>query len=240
MTTTNGDLRILLFDIDGTLLVPVRRGIYTAQVRRALIDIFGTAGIISEVSFGGKTDLQILREALTVEGITPEQIHAALPAIEDRFTAILKEMENDGPIFTCCPGVVALLESLSQESRYLLSILTGNVEPLAWAKLQSVGLAHYFQQRGAFGSDGEDRLILPAIAAQRITEALGGAALAPAQFVIIGDTPRDIACARHFGARVFAVASGAATVAELAAAQPDLLLEDLSCTNRVMAALREL
>jgi len=233
----SSELRVLLFDIDGTLLVPARRGVYREQIRTALIEIFGTAGSIDEVSFGGKTDRQILREALEHEGIGPERIREALPEVEARFTGILRTMQSEGAVFNCCPGVETLLERLSRESRYLISLLTGNVELLAQAKLESIGLSRYFSYRGAFGSDEEDRLLLPAIAARRIAEALGANGLGPEQFIIIGDTPRDIACARHFGARVIAVASGGSSMEELAASEPDLLLADLSDTETVVAAL---
>jgi phosphoglycolate phosphatase-like HAD superfamily hydrolase len=211
--------------------------VYREQIRTALIEIFGTAGSIDSVSFGGKTDLQILREALENEGITPDRIRAALPDIEKQFTGILQRMQVEGPVFDCCPGVELLLERLSCESRYLISLLTGNVELLAWAKLESAGLTRYFSYRGAFGSDEEDRLLLPAIAASRIAARLGADGLKPGQFVVIGDTPRDIACARHFGARVVAVASGGSTMEELALAEPDLLLGDLSDTEAVITAL---
>lgn len=237
MSASQENFRVLLFDIDGTLLVPARRGVYREHVRRALIDIFGSAGIIDEISFAGKTDLQILREALAGEGIEPARIRAALPQIEQRFTALLQEMEQSGRVFNCCAGVEALLARLSGQPRYLLSLLTGNVELLAQAKLQGVGLAGYFRHRGAFGSDEEDRLLLPAIAASRISAALAVDNLQPRQFIIIGDTLRDIACARHFGARVIAVASGGSSAAELAAGEPDLLFDNLAETDKVIAAL---
>jgi phosphoglycolate phosphatase-like HAD superfamily hydrolase len=235
-----GDIRVLLFDIDGTLLLPARRGVYRDQIRTALIEIFGTAGLIDSIAFGGKTDLQILREALEGEGIKPEQIRAVLPEVERRFISILVEMQKEGQVFNCCPGVESLLERLSCEPRYLLSLLTGNVEMLAQAKLESAGLARYFRHRGAFGSDEEDRRLLPAIACARITEALSAESLSPEQFIVIGDTPRDIACARHFGARAVAVASGGTTFNELAAEGPDLLFADLSDTDAVVDALSTL
>jgi phosphoglycolate phosphatase len=236
----NSDLRVLLFDIDGTLLVPARRGVYREQVRLALIEIFGTAGVIDSIPFGGKTDLQILREALEVEGVSPDRIRMLLPDIEARFVSILREMQLSGPVFDCCPGAEALLDRLSREERYLISLLTGNVELLAQAKLESVGLSSYFRHRGAFGSDEEDRCLLPAIAAARIAASHGVGNFSPEQFIVIGDTPRDIACARYFGARVLAVASGNSAIEELAAAEPDLLLTDLSDTELVVASLARL
>src|SRR5207244_4149210 len=107
------------------------------------------------------------------------------------------------------------------------ALLTGNVKPAAQLKIEITGLAEFFRLPGAFGDESFDRRDLPAIAAQRITEHLG-LHLGPDQFIIIGDTPNDIACARHFGARVVAVATGRIHSAEdLRKCEPDALIPDL-------------
>lgn len=228
------DLRVLLFDIDGTLMVPTRRSFYRQQVKQSLIDIFGTAGIIDEINFSGKTDLQILSESLLVTGISLAEIKQMLPKIEHRFVAILCEMERTGKVFNCCPGIELLLTHLSHNPRYIISLLTGNVEPLAHKKLALTGLSHHFRFRGAFGSDNEDRCLLPAIAAERIGDSLGIKGLLPQQFIIIGDTPRDVACARYFGAKVIAVATGNFPYEELARTEPDFLFQDFNALEEVL------
>jgi phosphoglycolate phosphatase len=233
------DLRILLFDIDGTLIRAVRRPEYRGRIRQMLIDVFGTCGRISEVDFGGKTDLAIYREALECEGFTPLQIRERLPRLEATMVEILDEMAATGEVFRLCTGVAELLESLKEDSRFVTSLLTGNVERLAEAKLKVAGILHYFKGRGAFGSDAEERDHLPEIAAARMTEHLG-VPLSPEQFIIVGDTPRDIKCARHFGARVVAVASGFCSLEQLDAHRPDALLADLSDTPAVIRLLAEL
>jgi phosphoglycolate phosphatase-like HAD superfamily hydrolase len=129
-----------------------------------------------------------------------------------------------------------LLEALCSDSRFVPSLLTGNVERLAEAKLTVAGIWHYFKNRGAFGRDDEERDHLPAIAAERINSQLGYA-LSPEQFIIVGDTPRDVSCARHFGARVLAVASGSHSVEDLLSLSPDALLPDLSDTDSVVDLL---
>jgi phosphoglycolate phosphatase len=107
-------------------------------------------------------------------------------------------------------------------------------------KLELSGLSEFFKLPGAFGDSSFDRRDLPAIAAQRINEHLG-ASLPPEQFIVIGDTPNDIACARHFGARVLAVASGRMHSAEdLVAHKPDALLSDLLDTQLVIETLGSL
>ena len=233
------DLRVILFDIDGTLIRAVRRPEYRGRIRQMLIDTFGTCGRIAEVDFGGKTDLAIYREALECEGFTPAQIREHLPRLEARMVEILNELAATGEVFHRCAGVGDLLEALAANARFVTSLLTGNVEKLAEAKLRVVGLWPYFKGRGAFGGDAEERDHLPEIAAARMADHLG-VGLSPEQFIIIGDTPRDIKCARHFGARVVAVASGFHSFDQLAAHRPDALLADLSDTPSVVKLLGEI
>ena len=236
--TNNDELRIVLFDIDGTLIKTVRRMEYRGLIHSMLLDVFGTCGRISDVEFAGKTDLAIYREALECEGITPASILERLPMVEAATVEILNHLSSTGEVFRLCPGVQELLEALSSDSRFVTALLTGNVEGLAEAKLRVAGIWSYFKIRGAFGSDDEERNHLPAIAAERICAQLGRT-LTPDKFIVIGDTPRDISCARHFGARVLAVASGQHSVEQLEPFAPDALLADLSDTDEVLDLLQE-
>jgi len=239
MTNDNGQTRILLFDIDGTLIRAVRRPEYRGRIRGMLDGIFGTCGRIDEVDFSGRTDMAIYREALECEGFSPEAIWERLPELETAMVEILRDLASTGEVFRLCAGVRELLEALTRDSRFVPSLLTGNVERLAEAKLRVSGIWEYFRGRGAFGSDAEDRNHLPAIAAERIGKHLG-ITPRPDRFVVVGDTPRDIACARHFGARVLAVASGFHSAAQLSQHQPDALLEDLSDTAAVVNMLAQI
>lgn len=233
------DLRVVLFDIDGTLIKTVRRGEYRGLIHAMLLEVFGTCGRISEVDFAGKTDLAIYREALECEGVTPEQIRDRLPLVEAATVEILTHLASTGEVFRLCTGVLDLLEALAADSRFVTTLLTGNVEGLAEAKLRVAGIWSYFKVRGAFGSDDEDRNRLPAVAAHRINAHLGQS-LPPDRFIVVGDTPRDISCARHFGARVLAVASGQHGVGQLAHLDPDALLADLGDTASVISLLAEI
>jgi len=233
---TSDEIRVVLFDIDGTLIKTVRRKEYRGLIHGMLIEIFGTCGQITEVDFSGKTDLAIYREALDCEGITMPMIRERLPLVEAATVEILSQLAETGEVFRPCPGVPELLEALSVDKRFLTSLLTGNVERLAEAKLRAAGIWNYFRNRGAFGSDDEERDHLPAIAAERISAQLGYE-LSPERFIIVGDTPRDISCARHFGARVLAVASGTRTLDSLQEYLPDAVLPDLSDTEAVIEVL---
>jgi len=233
---TSDEIRVVLFDIDGTLIKTVRRKEYRGLIHGMLIEIFGTCGQITEVDFSGKTDLAIYREALDCEGITMPMIRERLPLVEAATVEILSQLAETGEVFRPCPGVPELLEALSVDKRFLTSLLTGNVERLAEAKLRAAGIWNYFRSRGAFGSDDEERDHLPAIAAERISAQLGYE-LSPERFIIVGDTPRDISCARHFGARVLAVASGTRTLDSLQEYLPDAVLPDLSDTEAVIEVL---
>ena len=233
------DFRVVLFDIDGTLIKTVRRGEYRGLIHSMLLDVFGTCGRISQVEFAGKTDLAIYREALECEGVTPAQIRERLPLVEAATVEILNHLASTGDVFQLCPGVRELLDALSVDSRFLSGLLTGNVEKLAEAKLRVAGIWHYFKSPGAFGSDDEERDHLPAIAAKRINSHLGRT-VTPDKFIIVGDTPRDISCARHFGARVLSVASGAHTIEQLEQYSPDAVLADLSDTLAVAGILSQI
>lgn len=240
LKASSKDLRILLFDIDGTLLSTINRSLYRIQVAQALINIFGTAGKLLEISFSGKTDLQIVSEALETENISLAQVWDNFLKIEAEFTNVIDTLSQEGPVFRRCPNVEELLARLKTEPRYLISLLTGNLESLSWKKLSHVGLQDYFLTLGAFGSDHDDRMKLTAIAQKRVTKFLGVENLSPDKFIIIGDTVRDIACARQFGAKVLAVATGVTKIEDLANAQPDLLFETLSDTDKVLSALASL
>jgi phosphoglycolate phosphatase len=223
------DLRILLWDIDGTLIRSTRPGAFKDYTIPALEQVFGTAGRLAEMSVSGMTDLQIACEALSGEGFTREQVCGRIDELRALYRDALEgaaAKAQDEPLFELLPGARALL--------------TGNVEPAARIKMRLVGLAEFFQLPGAFGDDSPDRRDLPALAAARINRHLG-LDLAPEQFVVIGDTPNDIDCARHFGARAVGIGTGRHnSIATLAPHAPDLLFPDLSDTAAVLTALEKL
>ena len=241
MNQTDPSLRILLWDLDGTLVRGTRYGIFKDYTVPMLESVFGTAGCLAEMIVSGMTDLQIVEEALRGEGITREHITARKDELLACYIREMKRATGNGDhIIMAMPGAFEVLQAVDKHPRYRSALLTGNIQPAAHLKVEITGLAQFFRLPGAFGDESFDRRDLPAKAAQRINEYLG-AALAPAQFVVIGDTPNDIACARYFGARVLAVATGRIHSREqLEACEPDALLPDLLDVELFMQTLEKL
>ena len=223
----SSSLRILLWDLDGTLVRGKRFGTFKDYTVPMLQTVFGTAGCLPELVVSGMTDLQIVEESLRGEGITREHISARKDQLRTSYITEMKRALRDGAhVIEPIPGARAALEAVHNHPRYRSGLLTGNIEPAAHLKVESAGLAEFFTLPGAFGDESFDRRDLPAKAAQRINEHLG-ARLEPEQFIVIGDTPNDVACARHFGARVISVATGRMHSADdLQACKPDALLPD--------------
>jgi phosphoglycolate phosphatase len=235
------DLRILLWDIDGTLMRSARVDSYKSYTAPVLEGVFGTAGRLAEMSVSGMTDLQIVLEALRDEGFTHEQIRERVDDLRTRYIEEMERaIERGEQSFYLLPGVREVLEATARASRYHNALLTGNIEPAAHLKMRLVGLSEFFQLPGAFGDDSHDRRDLPALALARINRHLG-LELRPSQFIVIGDTPNDIACARHYGTRAIGVATGRLyCAADLLACHPDALLPNLSDTEMVMSVFDRL
>jgi phosphoglycolate phosphatase len=226
-------MRLVLFDIDGTLLSASGAG--RRALQRALLDVYGTAGPIDHYDFHGGTDPQIVRDLLGAAGLPEPAIEAREAELFDRYVEHLEAEIGDGRGVRLYPGVARLVEALVAEPGCVVGLLTGNIEPGARVKLRSTGLWPRFRL-GAYGSDHADRTRLPAVAARRAA-ALVGRPFGGPDLVVIGDTPRDVGCGRAFGTVCVAVATGRHAVADLEACQPDHVFPDLSDTERVLAAI---
>ena len=134
------------------------------------------------------------------------------------------------------PGVRALLDEVNGREPFHLALLTGNFEPAAHIKLAHFGIANFFEW-GGFGEESRDREELARVAARRARER-NVPQIARERAIVIGDTPHDVACAHAIGARCLAVATGNYSVDALAAADADIVLEDLSNTQRVLEAVK--
>jgi len=238
---SSSDLRILLWDIDGTLIRSLQTGGYKVYTIPVLEEIFGTSGQLATMHVSGMTDLQIIAEALRDEGFTHEDIRKRIHEVSVRITEEARRVTGNGtPFFQVIPGVREMLDVLDQHPRYRSALLTGNIEAMAYLKMELVGLEKYFSLPGAFGDESHDRKDLPALAAERIRNQLK-MNLAAEQFIVLGDTPNDIGCAQHFGARAVALGTGRFYSAEeLLACEPDAFLPDLSDTELVLETLSRL
>ncbi|MDA8020019.1 MAG: HAD hydrolase-like protein [Thermoanaerobaculia bacterium] len=215
-------MRLILFDIDGTLL---RCGKQVAQhFLGALETVFGGYRLPERFSFAGKTDPMIAVELLRGLGLDEEEIHARLPRARDLYVAAMdRELDRDRMLLL--PGVVELLERLVLRPELTVGLLTGNWQGGARAKLSRFDLEAYFAF-GAFGDDARDRRGLVPVALRR-AETHGGGPFAPEDVLIVGDTVLDVDCARAAGARCLAVASGFTEAEELEAAGADWVFDDL-------------
>ena len=214
---------VLLFDIDGTLLQS--HGVGRRSIEAALEQRYGRAFDTSDIPFSGKTDAQIFGQILDAgreAGLDVENTVAERTAFGDVYADLMHRNLPDAHV-EALPGAVDLVHQLARDGA-AMGLLTGNLLPLAYAKVERIGLGPAEFPFGAFGSDDADRNALPAHAARRASETLGREVTGP-DLVIIGDTPRDVECARAAGALAVAVATGHYAVDELQSA--DVVLETL-------------
>ena len=223
--------RLILFDVDGTLLST--NGQAGRAIGIALRETFGTAGPIEGYAFAGKTDPQIVFELTSLAGLPRAEVEPRLAEVFDRYRACLSSMLT--PANTrALPGVREVLDELAKHADVAVGLLTGNIRPGAEIKLRVAGLDGRFAM-GAFGSDREDRNLLVPVARERARE-LWGAEFAGSATVVVGDAEADIRCARAGGARSVAVASSKTPRERLAALAPDALFGALDSPG-VLGAL---
>jgi phosphoglycolate phosphatase-like HAD superfamily hydrolase len=227
---------LLLFDIDGTLLLSGGAGI--RAMTRAFEDIFAVREAFAGSDVAGRTDRFIVSAALIRAGLpdTPEQHHL----FREAYVPLLREeiLKPATGRYGLMPGIATLLDRLHHRGSMHFALLTGNYEPAAYVKLGHFGIEKFFAW-GAFGEESTERDELARIVLRR-AEARGLPARARERSVVIGDTPHDVACARAIGARVLAVATGNFSEEELRASGAEVTLPDLSDTDRAMRALEDL
>jgi phosphoglycolate phosphatase len=197
---------LLLFDIDGTLLLRASDA-HRDAIHDGLRSVYGVADptAIRVRSPAGRTDSEIARELLIACGGATADFDAGLEEFRQVCAAAFARACPASLAAYVAPGIVALLDGLRGAR---LALVTGNYEPIARLKLARAGIGHHFEAgQGGFGSDAEERGLLPAIARRR-AGAADGAPHPRERTIVIGDTPRDIACARADGVRVLAVATG--------------------------------
>jgi phosphoglycolate phosphatase len=212
---------LILWDIDGTILQSGGAGM--AALQRALKDVFGVEGSIASIDFAGRTDPWIVRQIFALHGIEDSRDNHA--RYIDGYIGLLPEILTQKKA-SVLPGVRDLLSEASTHPGVVQGLLTGNLRRGAQTKLGYHGLWDYFPI-GAFADDSEVRNDLGPHALRR-AKGHWGQDFHPERVWIVGDTPHDIACARAFGARVLAVATGGSDSGALRGHSPDAVLEDLS------------
>jgi phosphoglycolate phosphatase len=229
---TKSKRRLLLFDIDGTLIISGGAG--EGALRDAMNERFGVEEDLKTILLAGATDGLIARLMLEKNGI--ESSTENVTALLDTYLHFLRKRlpEHQGRVL---PGIVALLDALRNRTDCVLALLTGNLNRGAEIKLTHYGMWDYFQF-GAFADDHHDRNELGRFAQARALE-MHGEEFPSENIYVLGDTPKDIACGKAFGAKTVAIATGNYSAEELRPHDPDFLFDDLSDTQAVIAALLE-
>ncbi len=222
--------KLILWDIDGTLLRTNRAGI--VALTRAFAQLHGREPDMSKVEVAGRTDRWITARMLEHNGlpVSPQTIHDLIEA----YLGLLHGELSTRPGLVL-PGVLELLDTFRARTDIVQALLTGNVERGARIKLEHYKVWHYFEF-GAFGDDSALRNELGPYALRRAKER-HAIEFAPADTFVIGDTPHDIECGKVIGARTIGVATGAYSTEQLAAHQPTAVFKDFADTAALLRVI---
>ncbi|MDD5147805.1 MAG: HAD hydrolase-like protein [Candidatus Daviesbacteria bacterium] len=232
--TSSFKFKIPLFDIDWTLLKGGNVGnkVHHDAFEFALHTVYNqSAASYADASGQGRIDTQILIQILNVHGVSEEEAKNKMPQALEAMAKYFMKHADEGT-YEIMPGVVELLADLKKRG-LTLGLLTGNVAEIGWEKLRRAGIKDYFSF-GAFGSMAYRRVDLIDIARKEAEKVLGQK-LSVHDFVIVGDSPLDIACARAGGIPVIAVGTGHYKPHELIHA--DLTLESLEEKDKILEFL---
>jgi phosphoglycolate phosphatase-like HAD superfamily hydrolase len=215
-------VKLVLFDIDGTLVHTGRAG--SRAFGKTIASEFKATESVEKVRFGGRTDVSLARELFGLNRIpaTPENFRRFF----ERYVFWLDHLvaSTDGTACRGVPEFIRALQALPEPP--MLGLLTGNIRLGAEIKLRRYGLWELFET-GGFADDSEDRNHIAAAALERGRRLLGGN-LRGEEILVVGDTPHDVRCGQFIGAKVLAVATGGATLEELKNHKPDWAVEDLT------------
>lgn len=236
MTEARAGRRLILFDVDGTLIVrgdPDHLAAIDTGLRAAFPDLRAS---IRDIDFDGKIDRQIAREVLRVGGIAgvvdDTTLSTILAAATEAYRISWQGRAGDDDLL---PGVRILIQRLAVDSRFALGLLTGGIRGVVETKMKRLALEPYFPV-GAFGDEVERRSELLPLALSRAYQRYGER-FERDRVVVVGDTPNDVAAAHAGGVACLGVATGRFTLEELRAAGADRVLPDLTATEEVVATL---
>lgn len=222
--------KLILFDIDGTLIDSGGAG--SRALAAAFEDVFSVKNAFRDISMGGKTDLQIIKEALYVHGI-PSDEEVTDKVIQRYVNHLTHEIRTSNK--SVKPGVRDILKKVGETDDCWAGLLTGNIREGARIKLDALGLNDHFIC-GAFGSDDEDRNKLLPIAVKSFN-AHTGLALSYSDCTVVGDTPRDVECSKPYGAKAVAVSTGPYSFESLMDTDADLVVASLEDVSESLFAL---
>jgi phosphoglycolate phosphatase len=214
-------MKLLLFDIDGTLVTTGGAGV--RALNRAFCQVVGIVNALDGIRPHGKTDPAIVREVFTVRGDSRHS-PTALEEILEIYVRLLPEEVQQSDVYTVLPGILRFLEDFRGHPDLAFGLATGNVERGARIKLERGNLNVFFEF-GGFGSDAESRAELVRRAAEKGARHVGKT-IDPRDVFVIGDTPRDIDAGREAGFRTVGVATSDYSIQDLEAAAADLVLQN--------------
>ena len=224
---------LALFDIDGTLLTTGGAG--RTSLKQALEAVYGTAGPVYDYHMGGRTIREIVRDLLTAAGVDEAAIWPRFDEAMALWPGLMREQIPQRKL-AICPGAHAVVDAAFAHEGVLPGILTANIEATAHIKLDAAGFDPARFPLGAYGDLSLDRAdLVPAAVAQ--AKALTGRSFAPREVVLLGDSPLDVETAHRAGVRSIAVLTGGATREAMEAAAADVIFEDFSDTEAVLAAI---
>jgi phosphoglycolate phosphatase len=231
----NGPSRLVLFDIDGTLLHS--QGIGKRAMKEALITVYGTAGSIDTCAVGGRSYRQIVEDALFGTDISQDQISQKWCTYNEEVARIMKEIVQQEPGWIYpLPGGIALVDALAHNPMVVLGIITGNSVDPSWIKLEQAGYKVDQFKVNVFGDEAITRSGLVSLARQRAA-ALTGISFPGQSTIIVGDTVNDVECARQADARSIIVLTGYDTQEVLKASKPDQIFKDLQDIEAIQKAI---
>jgi phosphoglycolate phosphatase-like HAD superfamily hydrolase len=230
--------KLLLFDIDGTL-ISVERTASRQMLRRVVEEVFDIT-LPSEFVFqlGGKTDYQIMTEVAQTLDVPVRLVDERRSTIYNKLVEHTTPLSNPAQMRVLA-GVEELVSTLhARHEDVTLGLLTGNIKPTAYLKITPHRMESMFRF-GAFGDDHIERTMLPPIAIARANAHIGTEAFSPKNTVIIGDTLNDIRCAKAHGIKVVAVATGHDSAETLRNAKADVVVPDFTDVQAMVRLLAE-
>jgi len=220
--------KLVLFDIDGTLIKGDNKK-HRLSFCYVFKKVYGVDATIDVIDHPGKTDTQIILEVLKKKGLDEQFIRSKInEAIKEMAAYFKKSISEDK--FVLFEGANAMLEELNKNN-ILLGLVTGNLEPIARAKLKNANVNDYFKL-GGFGSDDDNRANLVWIAIKRAEDSFGFKF--NNNVFLIGDTPRDIKAGKEAGVKIIAISTGPYSWQELKDKNPDFLFKSLTFKEEIL------